>query len=185
MSLFPSSTSSRALPAFRLTLHHQNPRPRSYTTKPPSPDPLHPQIPTSPLGLPLNPLPSSIPQITPTSITRETFHRLHRLAALNPPPPDSEEEVALMSGLGELVGLMDLVKEVQLPDGDRDEMFRELLSEGVGEVIIDGSDEPLPTKTEEEREKEVREKSGRELLGWATRRVGDYYAHRVEKKVES
>jgi hypothetical protein len=90
-----------------------------------------------------------------------------------------------MSGLGELVGLMDLVKEVQLPDGDRDEMFRELLSEGVGEVIIDGSDEPVPTKTEEEREKEVREKSGRELLGWATRRVGDYYAHRVEKKVES
>ena len=93
-----------------------------------------------------------------------------------------------MSGLGELVGLMDLVKEVELPEGDRDEMVRELLSEGVGEVVIDGSEDALPESSGEgERKGEATlgdgdGKSGRQLLDHATRRIGDFYAHRLERK---
>ncbi len=94
------------------------------------------------------------------------------------------EEKKLISGLGELVGLMDLVKEVELPPGDRDDMVRELLSEGIGEVLIDGSDEAGTLALEGGgKEGERREmKSGRELLEYSTRRVRDYYAHRVERK---
>lgn len=87
-----------------------------------------------------------------------------------------------MSGLGELVGLMDLVKEVELPSGDRNEMVRELLSEGVGEVVIDESDGEVSLADECTTAAVGEAKKGRELLEYATRRVGDYYAHRVERK---
>ena len=87
-----------------------------------------------------------------------------------------------MSGLSELIGLMDLVKEVEFPEGDWDQMVGDLLSEGVGEIVINGGGDP--TLTGESPGAEDEGKSGRELLDWATRRVGDYYAHRIEHKPE-
>ena len=74
---------------------------------------------------------------------------------------------------------MDLVKEVELPEGDRDEMVRDLLSEGVGEIVMDGSEDVALT-----RDLQDEGKSGKQLLEWATRRAGDYYAHRIERKAE-
>lgn len=83
---------------------------------------------------------------------------------------------------------MDLVKEVELPEGDRDEMIRDLLSEGVGEIIIDGSDDFPETSSSSEQTGIVEgdeRKHGRELLEYGTRRIGDYYGHGVEKKTET
>ena len=89
---------------------------------------------------------------------------------------------------------MDLVKEVQLPEGDREEMVRELLSGGMEEIVIDGGiEEGLEDRGVEEGKVEMTgrgevmgsgRKQGRDLLGYATRRVGDYYGSRVERKGE-
>ncbi|ORY22029.1 hypothetical protein BCR39DRAFT_562455 [Naematelia encephala] len=140
---------------------------------------LSPSHPTTSLGLPIDPLPSPLPEIQPVIVPRETLVKLHRLSALNPPPEGSKEEAQLVSELSELVGLMELVKAVPLPEGD----LSSLLSEGLGEVVVDGSHEDAPgLEVEEGAEEEVR---SRELLGYATRRVGDYYASRLETKREN
>ena len=118
---------------------------------------------------------SPLPEIKPATLSHDALLRLHKLSALNPPAEGSEEERELVDGLGELIGLMELVKDVEL-EGD----VGELLAEGVGEVVIDGSEttiSPKPTTPGSS------EKSGKELLDWATRRVGDFYAHRVERKL--
>lgn len=105
--------------------------------------------------------------------------RLHRLSALNPPPPNSHEELKLLDELNNLVSLMEGVKDVQLPL-DKEEIAS-LLSEGVGEVHI--GDETEDKDEDTGMGDRVRDdgKSGRELLDWATRRTGDYYAKRIEK----
>jgi hypothetical protein len=113
--------------------------------------------------------------VTP-AITPQMLPRLHRLSALNPPVKDSDEETKLLKELNELVSLMDGVKDVVLPL-NKDELGS-LLSEGVGEVHIGHDDLQLGKKADREMEKE----DGRKLLSWATRRVGDYYATRLEKK---
>jgi len=99
------------------------------------------------------------------------IERLHRLSALNPPHSGSKEEKELLEGLNELVGLMEAVKAVQLPEGK--EAVGELLNQGVGEVIIG-------EKTGTDRV--AGEVEGRELLGWATRRKGDYYHSKAGKR---
>jgi hypothetical protein len=101
------------------------------------------------------------------------LERLHRLSALNPPLPGSKEEKELLEGLNELVGLMEAVKEVELPQGK--ETIGELLNQGVGEVII-GEETGV--------ERGTGEVEGRELLGWATRRKGDYYHSKAGKRAE-
>ncbi|ORX37151.1 hypothetical protein BD324DRAFT_428879 [Kockovaella imperatae] len=119
--------------------------------------------------------------IIPVKLSRDQLLRLHKLSALNAPPEGSEEEAKLLDGLGELIGLMELVKSVEL-EGD----VGELLAEGVGEVVIDGSEPPKPTDSSEVASQPApslsKPKSGRELLGWATRKVGDFYAHRIETR---
>ena len=135
-----------------------------------------------------------IPQFKPSKFNREQLLRLLKLSALNPPAEGSDEEARLLGGLGELVGLMHLVKDVKL-DAD----VKDLLPEGVGEVYIDGK---APTPQSEAVKAvssdvgdarlqdtdaagmDVRgeEKTGRDLLNWATRRVGNFYSHRAEQK---
>ena len=133
--------------------------------------------------------PDPLPDIKPKMLSRTTLHKLHRLSALNSPPNDSEEEKKLLHELGELVGLMELVKDVRL-DGD----VGELLAEGVGEVFIgevdnsDHSNKPRRGDSavqETSLGKDPDEKSGRELLDWASRRIGDFYAHKAEKPRQS
>jgi hypothetical protein len=101
------------------------------------------------------------------------MERLHRLSALNPPLPGSAEEKELLEGLNELVGLMEAVKAVELPEGK--DAVQKLLNRGVGEVVI-GQD----TGGEGEKEKV----EGRELLKWATRRKGDYYHSKAGKRAD-
>jgi hypothetical protein len=68
---------------------------------------------------------------------------------------------------------MGAVKAVQLPEGK--EAVGELLNQGVGEVVI--GEETGTNRVTGEVE-------GRELLGWATRRKGDYYHSRAGKRTE-
>lgn len=150
---------------------------RRYTAKshqPGSPhDPLKPTSPTSNLGLPLNPQPALVSPKLKQPLLSSDLERLHRLSALNPPLSGSKEETELLDGLNELVGLMEAVKAVQLPEGK--EAVGELLNQGVGEVVIG---------EETGTERENGEVEGRQLLGWATRRKGDYYHSKAGKKVE-
>jgi hypothetical protein len=150
---------------------------RSYTTKSQqskSPhDPLKPTIPTSNLGLPLTPQPALTSPKSTQPLLSSDLERLHRLSALNPPLPGSKEEKELLEGLNELVGLMEAVKAVQLPEGK--EAVGELLNQGVGEVVIG---------EETGGERGSGEVEGRELLGWATRRKGDYYHSKAGKRAE-
>lgn len=144
-------------------------------------DPLSPDIPLSPLGLPLDPLPLPPPNALAPPMTREALHRLHRLSALNPPAGGSKEEVELIEGLRGLVGLMDAVKAVQLPEGKGG--YGALLGRGVGELELDFT-ETEKTSDPGQAVRVDREggKRDRELLQYATRRVGDYYASRLPQK---
>lgn len=106
---------------------------------------------------------------------------------------------------------MEGVRQVHLPTfrtvAEREAWVRELLSEGIGEVVIGESDQgdsevgsesdagmvrsSLNVDLEEGHEQDYgkaeggvrggdgRNKSGRDLLEYATRRVGDYYASRA------
>lgn len=88
----------------------------------------------------------------------------------------------LLEGLKGLVGLMDAVKAVELPEGG--EGYGSLLGRGVGELVLDfekTEDMQGDKKSSDQGEK----KRGRELLQYATRRVGDYYASRLPPKTES
>ena len=172
----PLSRRVKSIPALSCAIHH----PKTPAPSQPNlgPDPLNPQITLDPdTQLPLTPLPPPIPHIPrSTSITSSSLARLHRLAALNPPERDSPEEAALIDDLNDLVGLMDLVKSVTLPDD-----LSELLSEGVGEVVI-GPDTSSASPSSSSR---LKEKNGRELLDYATRRIGDAYAHRSSRKTDT
>ncbi|RXK36113.1 hypothetical protein M231_06604 [Tremella mesenterica] len=84
----------------------------------------------------------SLLQITPRFLTRKEFERLHRLSALIPPEKGSKEEVILLKELSGLLGLMDLVKDVDMEfkdDEERERMIRDLLSDTGTEVVIDGT----------------------------------------------
>ncbi|WWD18739.1 hypothetical protein CI109_103193 [Kwoniella shandongensis] len=122
-------------------------------------------------------------------LTRSQLHRLHHLSALHPPPSESEEETTLLSELDELISLMDRVKVVDLPTSKEDR--GKLLGQGVGEVRIDESVFEQPKMgMGKEKEKELDdgsgsgsgEKTGKELLDWATTRVGDFYSSKLKQK---
>ncbi|RSH77717.1 uncharacterized protein EHS24_003284 [Apiotrichum porosum] len=132
--------------------------------------PLRPSVKTTDLGLPVTPLPDPIPSVPRTPLDRAALHRLCKLAALNPPAKGSEAETQLLADLGELVGLMDLVGEAVTLDAD----VGELLTAGVGEIVIDAGKQ----RGNEDKDGEER---GRELLQYATRRVGDYYGFKSER----
>lgn len=157
------------------------------TSKAASPgDPLRPDVPLSEFQLPLHPLPPPIPRISESSaITRPVLHRLHRLSALNPPAENSPEEEQLTRELNGLVGLMDLVKAVELP---KDLDMADLLSEGRGEILVDGShlDEAGSLGEEGRKAKlaaEAKEaEKGRELLAYATKTTGEYHSSRSNRK---
>jgi hypothetical protein len=89
-----------------------------------------------------------------------------------------------MDELGTLFGLMEMVKEVEMPFED----VGQLLGEGVREVVIDGSHLDIGGRTGGvERSVDAAgpgrvEKRGRELLEHATRRVGDFYASRTGRE---
>lgn len=116
-----------------------------------------------------------LPITKPAHITRQQLEKLHTLSALAPPPAGSQEEKQLLEGLSELVGLMELVKDVELPN----EEIGGLLAEGVGSVWI----REIDPKDEGKAENEVnaREKSGQELLDWSPTRLGDYYSSALKK----
>lgn len=79
----------------------------------------------------------------------------------------------MMRDLGELVGLMDLVGEVEVGDvGD-------LLHQGVGEVVFD------ERAVQSRGEAKLAPEEGRALLGYATRRVGDFYGFKTTPKTEN
>lgn len=90
-----------------------------------------------------------------------------------------------MHELNGLVGLMDLVKAVELP---KDLDMADLLSEGRGEITVDGRhlDEEGAfgeggRKTKLDAAAKEAEK-GRELLGYATKTTGEYYSSRSNRK---
>ncbi|EIW72418.1 hypothetical protein TREMEDRAFT_58581 [Tremella mesenterica DSM 1558] len=85
---------------------------------------------------------NSLLHITPRFLTRKEFERLHRLSALIPPEKGSKEEAILLKELSGLLGLMDLVKDVDMEfkdDEERERMIRDLLSDTGTEVVIDGT----------------------------------------------
>ncbi|WOO85765.1 uncharacterized protein LOC62_07G009251 [Vanrija pseudolonga] len=135
-------------------------------------DPLTPNVAVTALGLPTHPQPAPIPSIPRAPPSPEMLAKLHTLSALDPPPAGSSAEAALIDDLGELLGLMDLVKTVELPQDD----VASLLTEGVGEVVFDGR----------EHARSIREgEAGRQFLPYATRRVGDYYGFKTEGNKEA
>jgi len=140
-------------------------------------DPLNPDVATNDLGLPLSlpVLPASILQPPLANLTKSQLRNLHRLAAIDPPVADSDEERRLHNGLQQLVGLMDQVQAVELGYGtDRSgrEKIREDLVRGFWadpEDVFDGS-------SVDEVEMDVKKEDmtrGRELLRWASREVVD------------
>lgn len=135
-------------------------------------NPFRSSVPTDELGLPLQPQPVPIPSTASTTIASADLERLHRLSALNPPTVGSQEEADLLKGLNELVGLMEVVQNVELPEGEG--AIGELLTQGVGEVTIG-------ERTGEQRD--PGKTQGRDLLEWATSRKGDYYHTKTGKKV--
>ena len=199
---YSSSTLARPVLSLVLRLRHPYSTFSSSTLSPTQPanaiqptqavqaahDPFQVTIPTTPLGLPIHPIPSPLPDIQPNYLSSDTLLKLHRLSALNPPTAGSDEERNLIEDLSGLIGLMDLVKEVEIP---ADLKIEDLLGRG-GEVVIklDPSEnveklDHLDGKqqaTEEGKGKVDGGKKDRDLLGWATRRIGDYYASKVEKK---
>ena len=103
-------------------------------------DPLNPNVETNDLGLPLSSpvLPASILQPPLANLTTSQLRNLHRLAAIDPPVADSDEERRLHNGLQQLVGLMDQVQAVELGYGtDRSgrEKIREDLVRGFGRTL--------------------------------------------------
>ncbi|KAJ9106113.1 hypothetical protein QFC21_001255 [Naganishia friedmannii] len=154
-------------------------------------DPLNPQIATDELGLPLQPtvLPAEIFNPPPTRITSAELQRLHRMAAIAPPLPGSQEEDEMLRGLEGLLGLMDQVKKVELDMDvgirergvEAEEMqeerkamrkfaIRKLLVAGNyadPSDILDGSriDEEMPRQDDRESQGTVK---GKELLAWRT-----------------
>jgi len=173
LTAYRASTGSLARSALSITLRVTRPKSTH--------NPLKPSVETDELGLPLTPAPLPIPDIPKASISRESLVKLHRLSALDPPEEGSPEELQLKAELGELLGLMDIVKNVEMPHGEVN--LAQLLTEGVGEVVIDEKVAEASKgvqKVRIEEKLEHREKHGKELLEWATRRVGDYYASRVK-----
>ncbi|BEI90197.1 uncharacterized protein CcaverHIS019_0302670 [Cutaneotrichosporon cavernicola] len=133
-------------------------------------DPLRVSIPTDELGLPV-PQSPPITAFELTPISHALLQRLHGLAALNPPPEGSPEETALRHDLGDLVGLMDLVHEVEVRD------VGELLS-STGEIVFNAD------AIKGRGEADLDEWEGRPLLDYATRRVGDFYGFKATIKGE-
>lgn len=148
-------------------------------------DPLNPQVETDEFGLPLSPipLPADILNPPPTRITSAQLQRLHKLAAIAPPPVGSQDEVEMLRGLEGLLGLMDQVKKVELDhelvrgteesdDGQqRKEAIRRLLASGSyadPNDVFDGSriDEELPMEDEIPGHEAV---VGKDLLAWRSR----------------
>ncbi|WVN86421.1 uncharacterized protein L203_101585 [Cryptococcus depauperatus CBS 7841] len=121
----------------------------------------------------------AIPKITPTHISRQTLERLHKLSALAPPPPDSLEEKQLIKELSELIGLMDLVKQVELPQ----EAIPGLLGEGIGAVRVGEAKQEMKGTAGDEATWQG-EKHGKDLLEWSPTRIGDYYSSAWLKKDE-
>lgn len=158
----------------------------SSRTLPGSHNPLRPRIPTTDLGLPLHPQSHALPSVPASLISSLDLARLHRLSALNPPKPGSEDEKELLGDLNELVGLMEGVKSVELPQ--EKEALGELLTQGVGEVVIgvntglDTDKESQDLKVKNGRKVEGGEVTGRRLLAWATGRKGDYYHSKASKR---
>jgi hypothetical protein len=68
---------------------------------------------------------------------------------------------------------MEAVKAVNLPEGES--AVRDLLTPGVQEVVV-GENSGEGGVGEEVK--------GRELLGWATRRKGDYYHSKAGKRAD-
>jgi hypothetical protein len=163
----------------------------SSTSTTPAFDPLKPQIATDEVGLPLQPtvLPVEIFNPPPTRITSAELQRLHRMAAIAPPVPGSQEEDEMLRGLEGLLGLMDQVKKVKLDmdlgsnegPSETEEMqeqrkimrksaIRKLLVTGNyadPSDILDGSriEEDTPQQESSEDSGTVK---GKELLAWRT-----------------
>lgn len=156
----------RALRALRV------PRPTRFYSQEASDHPLRPNISLTEHQLPVTPLDPPILSIPPSSLSRADLERLHSLAALNPPPAGSSEEAKLLEDLNELVGLMDLVHEVEV-----DEDHGELLTHGVPEMVFDVDTQHKPQSPPEG-------KRNKELLEYATRRIGDYYGFKTEAKAK-
>lgn len=72
---------------------------------------------------------------------------------------------------------MEIVKNVELEEGT----YGELLSSGVGELVMDFKED----KDTVQPESNVEGLRNKELLEYAARRVGDYYASRVASKPRS
>ncbi|KLT40725.1 hypothetical protein CC85DRAFT_287119 [Cutaneotrichosporon oleaginosum] len=157
------ASAARTLHATHPALTHSSPNPESH-------DPLRVSIPTGHLGLP-TPQPPPITDFESAPISRTLLRRLHDLAALNPPPEGSDEEAALQHDLGELVGLMDLVHEVEVHDV-------ETLLSSTGDVVFDKQ------AVEERGEARLDAGEGRKLLEFASRRVGDFYGYKTTIKGE-
>ncbi|WVQ73470.1 hypothetical protein IAR50_003042 [Cryptococcus sp. DSM 104548] len=140
-----------------------------YSTQPPTASSSTP----SPISM--SPIQSdAIPQIAPTPLSRDVLVRLHKLSALTPPPEGSGEEAELMDELGELVGLMDLVKQVELPQ----EEIEGLLGEGIGAIRVGESD---VGKEDVAGPIEGKQESGKKLLEWSPTRVGDFFSSALKQ----
>lgn len=105
-------------------------------------NPLRPDVTVDDLGLPvdpqISPSTSRYYKPAPVTLTREQLHKLHKLSALKPPQEGSPEEEKLLEELGSLIGLMDVVKEVSLPQ-DPKELAELLKGFGQSEQVFDGT----------------------------------------------
>lgn len=129
-------------------------------------DPLRPDVEVDELGLPIKHEVSASTNRyynpDPVSLNRAQLVKLHKLSALTPPEEGSAEETKLLQELGHLIGLMDVVKDVNLPQNPKD--LSELLkSFGQSEQVFDG--------TNMAREKPSGDEGlqGRDLLQYAAR----------------
>ncbi|KAL7419721.1 hypothetical protein Q5752_005637 [Cryptotrichosporon argae] len=144
---------------------------------------LSPKVALTPLGLPVRPF--SLPRPVAHPPSRALLERLHRLAALSPPAEGTAAAARLSAELGELIGLMDMVHAVELPEaegegeGGRAGVMRDLLGQGVGEFVLGPREGGGNAMAKAIDDVAATQGGGRELLEYATRRVGDYYASKI------
>ena len=131
----------------------------SSTTSPP------PQFETDELGIPLKPtwsvqkLLSSYP---PPTLEPEALIKLHKLAALQPPPTGSEKFETLRSELGDLIKVVEAVKKIKIDVNDEDGIpDGRIWQQGRGMTFEESADQEEP--------------KGRELLQHASRSIEGLY----------
>lgn len=135
------------------------------------------------LGMPVEPtwsVKEFLASYPPPVLEPAHLMRLHKLAALNPPPEGSKEFEKLREDLGELIRLVEAVRTVDLPKSDDEKSGgipdARIWPVGVGMQFEDDTEDPQGCL------KLSPEPHGRDLLKHASETADGYYLVKSERR---